>query len=170
MKQTESSLAIANYFIQKAQHESISVTPMKILKLVYISHGWHLGIFDAPLIEEPVLAWQYGPVVSSVYHEFKRYGNTNVDDTGFVFNDKMEVVVPVAEKENWDFLDKVWAVYRKYSGVELSALTHEKGTPWDIVWNDKGGSLIKNAQIPNELIKEHYKHKIAGTKPNPDAN
>lgn len=35
---------IANFFVKKAQEEQIPLTLMKIIKLVYIAHGWHLPI------------------------------------------------------------------------------------------------------------------------------
>lgn len=161
MENIETSLAIANFFIKKANSECNIITPMKILKLVYISHGWHLGIMDKPLIAEPVVAWKYGPVIPVVYNEFKKYGNTNVDDTGFIFNEKMEIIVPMPNKTNLKFLEKIWSVYKNYTGIQLSALTHEEGTPWDIVWNKEGGKDKKDAIISNDLIKQHYKSKAS---------
>ena len=44
---------------------------MHVLKLVYVCHGWMLGIHGAPLITEPVEAWTYSPVVPTVYHRYK---------------------------------------------------------------------------------------------------
>ena len=52
----------------------VQTTPMHIIKLVYLSHGWMLGLHDTPLLWEPVEAWQYGPVVPSVYHLYKGWG------------------------------------------------------------------------------------------------
>ena len=46
---------------------------MKLQKLVYIAHGWHLGLFDGLLISERVEAWRWGPVIESLYHEFKEF-------------------------------------------------------------------------------------------------
>ncbi len=158
MNHNETSLAIANYFIQKANEDGKEMTPMKLLKLVYISHGWHLAVYDTPLIQEPILAWQYGPVVPSVYQQFKIYGNTNINDTGFIINAKREMVIPIAEKSKCVFLDKVWNVYKNYTGVQLSAMTHRKHTPWDKVYDSGRG---ENAIIPNQLIKDHYAAKIS---------
>jgi len=59
--QTQPTLAVANYLIGKAQSEGRSITPMQLIKLVYIAHGWTLGLYDQPLIGEQVEAWTYGP-------------------------------------------------------------------------------------------------------------
>ena len=67
--------AVANYFIDLANAKKIQITPMKLQKLIYFAHGWHLAIIGEPLIDECVQAWSYGPVIDSIYHEFKEYGS-----------------------------------------------------------------------------------------------
>src|SRR5208282_4587731 len=68
------SMAVANWFIENLSR----VDPLKLQKLVYFAHGWHLALRDQPLIDELVEAWDYGPVVPSLYHQFKRYGNQSI--------------------------------------------------------------------------------------------
>jgi hypothetical protein len=36
----ETAAAIANYFIDKALEDDRELTPMKLIKLVYLAHGW----------------------------------------------------------------------------------------------------------------------------------
>ncbi len=62
---------------------------------------------------------------------------------------------------NQMLLDKIWDVYCDYSGPQLSTLTHQKDTPWDIVWNKLGGKNKKGTLIPNGLIEDHYKQKLS---------
>ena len=59
------------------QRRDVDTTPMHVLKLTYLCHGWMLGIYDHALINEPVEAWQYGPVVPSLYHKYKKFGRRN---------------------------------------------------------------------------------------------
>lgn len=51
---------------------------MHLQKLTYFAHGWYIAFNDQeqiqPLINEPFQAWEYGPVCSSIYHEFKGFG------------------------------------------------------------------------------------------------
>ena len=51
---------IANYFLDRAQ-QGDAITQMKVQKLVYFAHWWHLGITKNPLIRYQVEAWSYGP-------------------------------------------------------------------------------------------------------------
>ena len=70
---------IANYFLWRAWEEDINVTPMKLIKLIYIAYGWNLAINNERLFDEKILAWAYGPVIPSIYHEFKRFANKPVN-------------------------------------------------------------------------------------------
>lgn len=60
---------VADYFITNAVG---SLTPLQVIKMVYIAHGYSLALLDEPLVEEAVEAWRYGPVLPSVYHTVKK--------------------------------------------------------------------------------------------------
>ena len=148
-----SPITIATYFLQKEEENSKTITPMKLIKLVYIAHGWYLAITDGkPLIEEKAEAWKYGPVISTLYDRFRIYGRgviteiPKVDTTNI--SDK-DIVI----------LDDVWNNYGDKSGVQLSGKTHEPNTPWSKVW-EKAKETTKKEDliIPNSLIMQHYKN------------
>ena len=121
-------------------------TPMHVLKLVYISHGWTLGLYGRSLINEPAEAWRYGPVVPSVYHRYKSFRGdpitTEPVDRSDAFDD-----------EQRDVIEQVHEVYGDFTALQLSALTHKPGTPWDVTYREYGAGVI----IPNELIRDYYK-------------
>lgn len=159
-----SPATIANYFIDKASREVRAVTPMQLLKLVYIAHGWHLGFRGEPLINEPVEAWQYGPVIKSLYRSIKRYGSSAVTErlnTSFL---PWAGPSKVEDPKVASLLDSVWDGYSHFGGIKLSEMTHMKGSPWWKVWNEEGGHARKNAVIPDADIQEFYKDKIRAHK------
>ena len=51
--------SIANFFIDRAKESGETLTQMKLHKLIYYAHGWHLALTGEPLIDEPVQAWNY---------------------------------------------------------------------------------------------------------------
>lgn len=139
---------IANYFLAK-YNDGQNITPMKIIKLVYIAHGWYLGITDTALIDENPEAWKYGPVIPSLYHQYKRYGSSPIEKYNGAF------ILGSNEDEN--FLDRIWEVYGNYSGLELSAKTHQENSPWFRVRNTIKNHDFFSLQIPGIFIREHYK-------------
>lgn len=151
---------IANYFLDKAAREGRALTPMQLLKLVYIAHGWNLGYFDRPLIDETVQAWRYGPVIKSLYDKLKQYGSGPITapvQTGpFPWMVESEV-----DQTTSQLLDHVWQNYAGYSGIQLSAMTHLEGTPWSIAWHNQGGKNAYFAEIDDRIIRDHYKQKIS---------
>lgn len=139
------SSVIAEYFLQKEKGMKNDI--MKVLKLVYISHGFHLAFYDIPLIKENVQAWQYGPVIPELYFRLK---TNDLNDSSF-FQDKQDFEKDATTKK---LLDAVYKKYSKYNGIELSNLTHRKDTPWDITVNQYG------SVITNKLTKSYYKKLI----------
>jgi uncharacterized phage-associated protein len=150
-----SPFKVARFFIEKAAQTGQKLTPMKLIKLVYIAHGWHLALRKSPLISEKVQAWKYGPVIESLYHGFKHLGNSNIEKGEAICLPQNDM-----DSETNALLEKVWAKYGGLAGTHLSALTHLGNTPWDIVWNQQGGKEQKCAEIPDTLIQEFYQKKI----------
>lgn len=75
--------AVANYLLDLADASGDPVSPMKLQKLLYYAHGWHLAVTDRPLLNEFVEAWRWGPVIPSIYHEFKEFGDAPIKGTRF---------------------------------------------------------------------------------------
>jgi len=154
-----SAKSIANYFLDLAAASGQSITPMKLQKLVYYAQGWYAGYTQRPLINEAVEAWQYGPVIPSLYHEFKRFGSGNISIKAFEYDalGVREAATP-ADTEIRTFLNNVFKSYGKFSGVELSEMTHASGTPWDITWSACKG--IRGVDIPFERMASHFQAAI----------
>jgi uncharacterized phage-associated protein len=145
-----SPTTIANYFIQeKAKFGKL--TSMKLIKLVYISYAWYITLKgkENPLTNEKAQAWKYGPVFPSLYKVIKSEGTVEVEKP--LPNNREEVIT----REDANFLDKMWDLYGKYNGVELSAMTHAEKTPWREVY-----CRNCNSEIPDDLIISHYTPKL----------
>lgn len=155
--------AIANYFLGLAERNEKSITPMKIQKLVYFAHGWHWAIKNEPLVDEDIQAWRFGPVIYSLYREFKEFGDQAITRRAINMrvnpeNNELEKHEPeIDRKDNLnELLEKIWEVYGEYSAAQLSNMTHEKGSPWDQVVSKCGGSVPMGIDIPDEIIKDYF--------------
>jgi uncharacterized phage-associated protein len=138
---------IANEFLRIAKESGHTLTNMQLQKLVYIAQGWALAILNHGLIDEPVEAWQYGPVIPSLYHNLSKYG------AGIV-----NAPIPVLAAERLHptekaLLNSVWNSYGHMSGFKLSTITHQENTPWSRTVRNFG----LRAVIPENYIADHYR-------------
>jgi uncharacterized phage-associated protein len=155
-----STVSVANALIEIAAANGQQLDPMKLQKLVYIAHGWHLALADEPLIDSAVEAWKYGPVVPTLYQKTRRYGASPIDqklERGWFEELTDSEDLTKRDKAAWGLLERVWEEYGRYSGVHLSAMTHKKGTPWYKAWHDLGGSKTWGKNIDPEQIRDHYR-------------
>ena len=152
METPQSPFAVARFMLDKAIADGVSdLTPMKLLKLVYIAHGWVLCFTDKPLLSEPVEAWKYGPVVPSVYNFFKEYGSSPIPP-----GSRVALPDPDFDEQTKRVVESVWNAYKGFTGIQLSSMTHQPGTPWYETWNVLGGKDCRNLNIDNMRIRDHY--------------
>ena len=150
--------AIANRFLDLAARDDEALTPMKLQKLVYFAHGWYLALKDKPLLSEQVQAWSYGPVIPSLYHEFKVYGNGPITNTARAWDGEEYSEIRLGDPEVKAILSRVWDVYERYTAIQLSKMTHQEGSPWDITWKQCQGR--KRTPIPDDLIRDYFKAQL----------
>ncbi|MFY0614250.1 MAG: SocA family protein [Hyphomicrobiaceae bacterium] len=152
---------VANYFLKRADEENRPITQLKLIKLVYIAHGWNLALLGEPLFDEPVQAWRYGPVVPSVYHEFKHFGRRSIDQMAENLDlDTMAAEcpqIPKSDAQTHKILNLVWNAYRKFSGEALIEKTHEEGSPWSETFEPG----VRYSVIDDDLIRQHFEERIS---------
>ena len=123
-----SPVYVANNFIRKGKVEDIEITPLKVQKLVYFLYREYLKETNELLFSEQFEVWSKGPVIPSIYVEFRTYGNKPIKKYA---TDSEGVCTIVAEKDVFkNCIDKVWAFFKDYTGEQLSELTHREGTAW----------------------------------------
>lgn len=139
-----SSLVVADHLLSLEKEKSgPGLTPMKLIKLVYLCHGWMLGLYDRPLLVDSIEAWRYGPVIAGLYHEVKHFRASPV--TKRLSKDKGEF-----DEDEEDVMRQVFDIYGGYTAIRLSAMTHASDTPWRLVWD------ADREVIPNDIIKKHF--------------
>lgn len=171
-----SAFAVANYFLDLAKKDGIEITPLKIQKLVYLAHGYHLALTrnkehpdGIPLVhDEAVEAWKFGPVFPSLYHEFKVFGRDPITRpaqdikfhqiAGTVSTDIVTPEVNKGDAGTCALLDRIWEIYRNFTGPQLSSLTHAARTPWHETYRE--GETLRNTHIPNNIICSYYAGKL----------
>lgn len=111
-------LDVAAYILAKAG----PMVAMKLQKLCYYSHAWHLVWDEHPLFADRIEAWANGPVVRALYREHRLRWELGSDET---FGGNPDNLTP-AERET---IDLVLDFYGQQSAHWLSELTHRED-PW----------------------------------------
>ena len=128
---------IANYFLLKAKHDKISdMTPMKLVKLVYIAYAWYYAICKEKLFKEKIEAWKNGPVVPSLHHEFKRFRHESIDEFSRNVDDDLIPLIYSGDNLTGIILLRVWKSYKDKDGETLSNITHGNDSFWDKIYNN----------------------------------
>lgn len=117
------------------------ISNLKLQKLLYYAQGVFLAVTDKPLFDDDIVAWLHGPVVESVYHQYKANGAQGIPfDEDFDFAE-------FTPEEN-ELLTEVYDVFGQYSALKLRNITHEE-TPWK--------ETKQNNIIPLQIIKDYFK-------------
>jgi len=147
---------VANSFLARAREGGVKdVDHLKIQKLVYCLHGWTLATRNEPAVGEFFEAWPYGPVLSSLYHAFKKHGRkpikTYAADVDPASGEVKAFRVGDEDNEFHEVFDEVWKKYKGLTGLQLSQLTHADGTPW---WHarQRGDDYLDNADIRKHFV------------------
>lgn len=148
--------SVANLFLKLANDSGEKLSPLKLQKLVYYAHGWYAGYTGRPLLNEPVKAWQYGPVVASLFEEFKQFGAGKIESPAADFDGVNLVFVdPPRDEGVCLFLASIWKSYGKFTAITLSEMAHAPGSPWDSAWKENVG--LRSVDIPFGMIAAHFK-------------
>lgn len=156
---------IANYFLYVARKENIDMSPLKLMKLVYFAYAWYLHLTEGEeLFSEEIQAWKHGPVMPSLYHEFKHFGLHGKIDTFSSDIDESDgkatcpVIRPNETNEKaMEAVAGVWFLYKKESDKKLEKITHEKDAPWDTLYKEGKNIPMNDTETHRQLIKDRAK-------------
>lgn len=159
---TYRSVEIANEFLRQPDAAG-HLTQMQLQKLVYLANGWNWALNGEQLVEDPSEAWDYGPVYRDLYDHTKYFGKNPLENPitsedseaarvfGFSDGKAFPYTAKLTDREK-AIVSHVWKRYGRLSGLQLSALTHQRGTPWFNAYMGHG----KNSVIEQNAIREHF--------------
>lgn len=137
---------VADFFLSSIDSEpdGENISNLKLQKLLYYAQGTSLSILGRPLFADPIINWQHGPVVSTVYHQYKSHGKSPLP-ASYIEPDKYQ-------DEEMAVLHFVRAEYGQYSAWKLRNMTHQE-SPW--LSTDSGSEITLD--IMNLFFKDKIK-------------
>jgi uncharacterized phage-associated protein len=143
---TYRALDIAKYILAVVSEYGDAVTNLKLQKLLFYAQVWHLVKKQAPLFDDDIVAWQYGPVVPNVYEFYKKYGRLQIAD------ETSQADVDVLDAESQRYMDKFLLAFMDYSATSLTNMTHNEA-PWrDAFERNQSGSEV----IAPDVLQQYY--------------
>lgn len=140
------SIEMARHIAYLCKEHKYEYNNTKIQKLMYACYGVVLVCTKKKLFNESPRAWPYGPVFPNAFN----YINNNNIDYALEKNDLSNNIA--------NLLDKVVKAFGSYRASVLSAWSHKKDSPWDVVihkMESKWGTLI-----PDEIIEKYFKDNV----------
>ncbi|HAZ2725892.1 Panacea domain-containing protein [Enterococcus faecalis] len=164
------AMYVADYIIDYCNEHDIEINNLKLQKVMYYLQAKSLVETDEPLFDEDLQKWKYGPVVPTVYHEYKNNGagNLNFSDIGPILREAkpdekanffgryvQEIYSPeLIGQDDRESINKVVNSLSKYTGFELVNKTHEHS-----IWKNAESRINEGAQgimYTDEEIKNFF--------------
>ncbi len=140
-----SAISIAKYIIAHESASNRTVSNLRLQKLLYFVQAQFLVTTGSACFSDPIEAWDFGPVVPTVYHEYKIFGSSNIP----CFVD-CDGVLDISTSDK-SIIDKMVDRCSKYTTPTLVSFTHDQRP-----WKDAYFRPYKNNQITNESIKSFF--------------
>jgi len=130
---------VANYYLSLPNEDvGDSITHLKLQKLLYYAQGFSLALYGESLFEEPIEAWEHGPVIRVLYDQYKGLGANPIPvPEGIDFSKYGE--------QTKGLLNEVYEQYGQFSAWKLRDMSHEE-EPW-IKGNNRASKIISNAYL-----------------------
>lgn len=131
------ALTIARYVVNKCTKDGCPISNLQLQKILFYVQKLFLACGQVAFYDR-IEAWQFGPVVPSVYYQFCGFGAMPISMT-------YDVDVDAAKTD----IDSIIEEKRKLDPWDMVADIHREGGAWYKVFNSGEGS---NNEITRELI------------------
>ena len=145
---------IAEYFLAFGNESGEVITNLKLQKLVYYAQAWYLANNKESLFDSDFQAWVHGPVIPSLYREYKHWGSSPICNEL-----KFESVKQNFDAETLSFLEVVTKAYMPFGAYQLELMTHQE-EPWIQARQGCDPDEKCETVISRDLMTEFYGKKI----------
>lgn len=146
-------LDIARFVINYCNDKGYSISNLRLQKLLYFIQAYYLGVKNkAALFGEDFEAWDFGPVIPCVYHEYKSFGGNDIPKISSYFKGIIPVkydanLISRADRNN---ITHVIELFRNISTSKMVSITHGQ-EPWIKAYNN-----ALNKTIDKKDIKKYF--------------
>lgn len=135
------ALDIAWYFVNRGK--ALAMTQLVVQKLTYYAQGYFLGIYGKPLFDDPIEAWKFGPVVTSL-RVLQIYGSNQIP----IYQPFGQQIKDIS---TLTLLNSIWKTYGSFTSDMLVAMTHSD-FPWQEAHQRGEGTVISQDSMQNYFL------------------
>ncbi len=137
---------VARYVIDYSWSKHVPVSNLRLQKILYFVQAEFLVEKDRPCFDDVICAWTFGPVVPSVYYEYKVFGSASIPADGI---DRKDYCFNSSDRE---LINGIVDECNNYSTAQLVEITHHQ-RPWITAVDNPVDSVIYPKNI-REYFKE----------------
>ena len=141
------ALSVANYIVDYCNKHGKGISNLKLQKILYFVQAEFLVSTpgNVPCFSNKIEAWDFGPVVPDVYHQYKIYGSSIIPS---VSNDPMKNYYEKISPSDRKMIDGIVRQAVEYSASQLVEITHNQA-PWKNAYRHGFNNEISNEAILN---------------------
>lgn len=141
------ALDVAKFIIGYSKHKNYSISNLKLQKILYFIQSDYIANKSQLCFKDKIEAWDFGPVISSIYNKYKIYGSAEIP------NEEYESAIKELSDEDIKRISAMIDMCSKYSASKLVTITH-KQEPWRNAYKQ-----YENNEITPRAIKEYYERR-----------
>lgn len=141
-----SSTDAANYLCDKSGWK---ISNLQLQKILYMADMNYIGQSNSRLIDEDFEAWDYGPVLPSLYHKCKAFGSKAIPNIFWGAKD-------ISGTSEAKMLDLAWEKLKSATPGQLVETTHAPDGAWVRLY----GRAIRNAKISASDMIDEFNRRV----------
>ena len=146
---------VCNNILSRGFAEKRDISPMKLQKLMYFVACEYQKDAHTVLFSEPFEVWRYGPVIRSVYDEFKAYGKNAISSYAKDAKGTAYIVDESTSPKLKNAINRIWNAFKDWEAIPLSNITHEDKSGWSSAY-DRHLPVISSDQMEADNTYVHY--------------
>ena len=154
-----SALDVSRFIINYSNDKDYGISNLKLQKILYLVQAYYLIRKGSPCFSDAIEAWDFGPVVPAVYHEYKQYGSGDIPyissyiqyDRKDIWNThRVDFQDSIIDTDDKKIIMEVVDKFKDFSASDLVALTHNQ-SPWINAYKK-----YANNEITIQSIKDYF--------------
>lgn len=145
-----SALSVAHYIINYCNERGSSISNLKLQKILYFVQAEFLVSTpnNTPCFKDKIEAWDFGPVVPNVYHQYKLFGSAAIPTK---MNDVLVPYYETIDDGDQPLINVIVDNASGYTASQLVQITHNQ-EPWK-----KAYRRGFNNEITNKAILDYFR-------------